>query len=862
MKKLLLIVGLLIAVACCGVACRSDVDDPSDTTLTSADSAVTESPTEEGTDGTTETPTEVESETPAETPTEAPTEVPTEAPTDAPAETFTVSFFVSGNVGSQPIPQNVVTGEHAKPPVVSRPDDGSSFNGWYTSPSLSPESKFDFTTPITQHITLFAVITAPEDTPVDGELQPALVIDPAFLASQAAKKDTFFSSEISSAAVKTEYDRTFVRLTPDTGGVGDPYVAAIPVGWGTSLPRYMAISYRNSTQQVGEFFMGSGEGWTGQGDSFRVVWTTHGDWSLMILDTTQMGLTSITDGVINYCRLDFFTMNCGEGESFDVEYVAFFHSPMAAELYDESLHTAPDWSTAGDAIPHISFDQLYAGTGEATSGPENVFVPGSSHEWDGTVVYPDHSVETLTYWGWVAVKGAVGSFGYRIGLSAPVFQDSFAYVTEQPVIDSAIHHGGDTGARYKIAIPLTGLKGIHTVSALYRTPDGKIYTLGKFTLQLPGETQDSQLTPMPPKPSYHTVDMATLAGQPGYADVWAEARIPTPHVKLGYNCVVALGRLDLSLYSSVRITYCCDGSETTANAFADASSLAIGLKSQASTYGQVTEDNFSGDLAHTDMVFWDQGWYAGARDAVIDLTDVRYEGDVWVAVHSPASTEIAILGIEFTRRPDADLPEADLLNVQAVDGLVKDISPMGFGVMTAGTPTVIQGYEGPAMSFNRDGAYRVEIGSLYHVLADGFTMETTFTTGDDVTAYENLCANMQAGGFGFDYENGQLSFCLKADGQPSYVCATAPISPNTTYHAVGVYDAEGGKLLIYLNGILAGSTDFTGSPLFAVKDDLAIGGDTGEGANPEYLCDADIYFVRLYSRPLNAETVALLCAYR
>jgi hypothetical protein len=187
---------------------------------------------------------------------------------------------------------------------------------------------------------------------------------------------------------------------------------------------------------------------------------------------------------------------------------------------------------------------------------------------------------------------------------------------------------------------------------------------------------------------------------------------------------------------------------------------------------------------------------------------------------------------------------------------------MGFGVMTAGSPSIIQGCEGPAMSFNRDGAYRIEIGSLYQVLVEGFTMEMTFTTGDDVTSYENLCANMQAGGFGFDFENGMLSFCLKEEGQTSFVCATAPIAPNTTYHVAGVYDAEGGKLLIYLNGSLAGSAAFTGNPLFAVKDDLAIGGDTGEGANPEYLCDADIYFVRIYSRPLDAETVALLCAYR
>jgi hypothetical protein len=61
----------------------------------------------------------------------------------------------------------------------------------------------------------------------------------------------------------------------------------------------------------------------------------------------------------------------------------------------------------------------------------------------------------------------------------------------------------------------------------------------------------------------------------------------------------------------------------------------------------VTTDNFDGDIAHTDMVFSSHGWAGGARDAVVDLTNVDYNGNVWVAVHNPAGTEIAISAIEF-----------------------------------------------------------------------------------------------------------------------------------------------------------------------------------------------------------------------
>ena len=66
-----------------------------------------------------------------------------------------------------------------------------------------------------------------------------------------------------------------------------------------------------------------------------------------------------------------------------------------------------------------------------------------------------------------------------------------------------------------------------------------------------------------------------------------------------------------------------------------------------SSYGQGTTDDFSGDIAHADMVFSNVGYFAGARDAVVDLSDVTYNGNVWVALHNPANTMIVITGIEF-----------------------------------------------------------------------------------------------------------------------------------------------------------------------------------------------------------------------
>ena len=144
------------------------------------------------------------------------------------------------------------------------------------------------------------------------------------------------------------------------------------------------------------------------------------------------------------------------------------------------------------------------------------------------------------------------------------------------------------------------------------------------------------------------VDMASLSGQAGYQETWENLGISEPHFILNANNTISLGRMDLTQYSAVRITYCCDGSPIVKDLFEASSSLAIGLKRQNSTYGEGTTDNFSGDLAHTDMVFSDQGWLAGARDAVVDLSGVTHQGDVWLSLHTPdEGVMFVILSIEF-----------------------------------------------------------------------------------------------------------------------------------------------------------------------------------------------------------------------
>ena len=149
-----------------------------------------------------------------------------------------------------------------------------------------------------------------------------------------------------------------------------------------------------------------------------------------------------------------------------------------------------------------------------------------------------------------------------------------------------------------------------------------------------------------------------MSSHPGYNAAWGDAGYHAPIISLGYNVSIPLGHINLANYSKVRIQYGCDGSDDTRNAFSASASLAIGLKREGSSYGQAGDNNFNGDIAHGNMTFSSESWASGARWVEIDLSRVTYAGDVWVAVHNPVGTMIAISAILFTPngQPDAPIP--------------------------------------------------------------------------------------------------------------------------------------------------------------------------------------------------------------
>ena len=260
----------------------------------------------------------------------------------------------------------------------------------------------------TQEVTTEEVTT---EEPTADPADPVLLIDPEALNTLAGAGAPNVN-QIGTPEVQTEGDKTFLRLT---AAGGDPYVAIIPLGSDYTLPNYMAISYRTNSAVDGQFFMGSGQGWTGAGDSFMVTWN-EGDWSFVVVDLTQTGVTSITDGKITYARMDFFAGNSVEGDYFDVQYVAFFNTAEYAEAYDFKMN--PPYIEADDAaagkVAH-SFDTFYV-NGQMFF-PEDGGAGDKLTAINNTLTFDVEDLrESLSLRGWMGFGQPIDQFGYFIDL--------------------------------------------------------------------------------------------------------------------------------------------------------------------------------------------------------------------------------------------------------------------------------------------------------------------------------------------------------------------------------------------------------------------------------------------------------------
>ena len=261
---------------------------------------------------------------------------------------------------------------------------------------------------------------------------------------------------------------------------GDPWV--LIAGNIGEMPEYLAISYRTNTNKGGEFFLSNGANPEG-GKSFTFEYNTDGKWNLLIFHLPTVA-SYMTDATVGHIRFDFFRDIPAEGTFLDVAYIAFFNTAEYAEAYEFELHKAPAWNESG-VVTHLSFDQLYTGNGDAGNGPENFFTPGQSGGWDHVADVSELSVDTITFWGWVGVKGEIGQFGYQINGGTPVYDDAWTFNNPAEGLINHCPAGTDNATRMKIAISLQAMTGTNTIRTLYKAADGTEACLAEFTVVAP-----------------------------------------------------------------------------------------------------------------------------------------------------------------------------------------------------------------------------------------------------------------------------------------------------------------------------------------------------------------------------------------
>ena len=500
----------------------------------------------------------------------------------------------------------------------------------------------------------------PTEAPTADPADPVLILEPEDLNTLAGAGAPNVN-QLAGSEVITEGSYTFARLTAAAGG--DPYLAFIPLGSNYTLPQYMAIAYRTNSTTDGQIFLGSGAGWNGQGDVFNVAWN-EGDWNYIVIDLSAQGLTSITDGLLSYARLDFFAGDSAEGDYFDVEYIAFFNTAEYAEAYYSAKHPAYVTPAEGGQTA-VSFDTFKV-NGEMYF-PEDGGASDKLDAIDNTVIFDvDQVVETVTLRGWIGFSQAIEAFGYYIDNPYAQTFGEFKAATEDVIFGLA----GEHATRFEINVPVADLeRGEHTIGYLAKLADGTVVLLRtEITIVIPTNY-----------PNYNVPqDLWTVTGHcPGI--VGAEGHANSGMVVAGgvesgaliHQGAIALGEIDLSKYSKVVIMWGCDASDVTVGHYNQSANNRIMLTS-ADVNGTAPADGtiIAGGTYEL------KGWAVTAFE--IDLTGIDYNGPVYVAIDTLPGTFALFSSVEFIGAEIVEFIGAEIVDDEpeapAVENVVIDLS--------------------------------------------------------------------------------------------------------------------------------------------------------------------------------------------
>ena len=146
------------------------------------------------------------------------------------------------------------------------------------------------------------------------------------------------------------------------------------------------------------------------------------------------------------------------------------------------------------------------------------------------------------------------------------------------------------------------------------------------------------------------------------------------------------------------------------------------------------------------------------------------------------------------------------------------------------------------------------------LMAGGFTIETFLVNGNRLAANatEQCMANAgQSGGFGLSIKNGRLGFGVYTESSYKVASFAGQYDTENLTHLLGVYDATGKVVKLYINGKLTSSVNAAG--MFRPAQQgchsyIVLGGDIGSGGKTElHATNTRIADFKLYPAALSAD---------
>ncbi len=205
-----------------------------------------------------------------------------------------------------------------------------------------------------------------------------------------------------------------------------------------------------------------------------------------IMETEQDVIDlAVSQGAQNASRMLIF-INLG-GYSGQQTIKLCYKNPQGdIEFFNEFTVILPNEPIQLSTTVHLSFDELTK-VQNGIEG-ENIFLPGQAAGWNAIVDLSAGDADSLKYWGWLAVSTDImGSFGYQVGDSDPVFDTAFSIEAEQGVLDVATSIGASSASRMKIYIDLAGYTGEQTVKVYYKNPSEGLELLSNFKVIMPDQ---------------------------------------------------------------------------------------------------------------------------------------------------------------------------------------------------------------------------------------------------------------------------------------------------------------------------------------------------------------------------------------